>query len=81
MDILPPRYLWTIPARVPDGWVAVRNRVRPTRRLGSRGLRAWLAQPDAPWLDVCACGWAPELGEHFRIDFAAAAAAKGSPGE
>jgi hypothetical protein len=32
-------YLQKIPDAVPDGWVVVHNRVRPTRRLGSRGFR------------------------------------------
>lgn len=44
----------------------VHNHVRPTtRRLGSRGFRAWLAEPNER-LVVCVCDWAPELGEHYR---------------
>ena len=31
----------------------------------SRGFRAWLAEPNER-LVVCDCGWAPELGEHYR---------------
>ena len=66
-------YLSKIPAGVPDGRVLVHN-VRPTRRggsrgflpLGSRGFRAWLAEP-SDRLAVCGCDWAPELGEHYRV--------------
>ena len=57
-------YLSTLPAAVPDGLILVHNHVRPTRRLGSRGFRAWLSAPD-PRLDVCGCGRAPDLGRHF----------------
>jgi hypothetical protein len=47
--------------------VLVHNSVRPTRRLGSRGFRAWLQSPDSVGLEVCGCGWAPELGQHYRV--------------
>lgn len=52
---------------IPDGWVLVHNSVRPTRQIGSRGFRIWLDEPDAPRLVSCDCGWAPELGKHFRV--------------
>ena len=58
-------YLSRLPATIPPDVVLVHNRVRPTRRLGSRGFRAWLSRPDAPRLRVCDCGFAPELGRHF----------------
>src|ERR1700682_1761445 len=54
--------------RVPDGIVVVHNNVVPTRRLGTRGFRAWWSEPDDPLITVCDCGWAPELGKHFRVD-------------
>ena len=60
------QYLSKLPDVVPDGVVLVHNHVRPTRRLGSRGFRAWLSAPD-PRLEVCGCGWARELGRHFRV--------------
>lgn len=71
------RYLLAIPAEPPPaGQLVVHNRVVPTRRLGSRGFRAWIAstEPDPPgrWLGGahqvirCDCGWAPELPEHDR---------------
>jgi hypothetical protein len=64
-------YLSKIPTKIPDGQVVVHNHVRPTtRRLGSRGFRAWLAEPNER-LVVCDCGWAPELGEHYRSKFGA----------
>jgi hypothetical protein len=59
-------YLSALPASVPRGRVLVHNNVRPTRVLGSRGFRAWLQSP-ASTLAVCACGWAPQLGQHFRV--------------
>ena len=69
------RYLSGIPRKpLPPGQVVVHNRVAPTRRLGSRGFRAWIAatEPDPPELARlhqvirCGCGWAPELPEHYR---------------
>jgi hypothetical protein len=60
-------YLRTLPAAVPADYVLVHNHVRPTRRLGSNGFRAWLSAPDPARLRVCACGWAPELGRHFIV--------------
>lgn len=63
---LPTHYLYKIPAEVPAGRVVVHNRVRPTRHLGSRGFRAWLAEP-SDRLEACGCDWAPELGEHYRV--------------
>jgi hypothetical protein len=60
-------YLTTIPATTPPGRVVVHNHVRPTRRLGLRGFRAWLAVPDDR-LMRCPCAWAPELPEHYRVN-------------
>ena len=54
------------PDAVPFGRVVVHNNVRPTRRLGSRGFRAWLAEPSSK-LEPCSCGWAPEIGTHYRL--------------
>jgi hypothetical protein len=57
----------TIPATVPEGEVLVHNKVlRPTRTQGWRGFRYWLQAPDDR-LEVCGCGWAPELELHYRI--------------
>jgi hypothetical protein len=58
-------YLARIPDSVPPGVVLVHNHIRPARRLGTRGFRAWLQPPDAA-LVMCNCGWAPELAEHYR---------------
>jgi hypothetical protein len=58
-------YLTRLPAAVPPGRVLVHNTVRPARRLGTRGFRAWLEPPNES-LTVCDCCWAPELGVHFR---------------
>jgi hypothetical protein len=51
------RYLTGIPRKpLPPGHVVVHNHVRPSRRLGNRGFRAWLAAPndvlDAPGVVV-----------------------------
>ena len=63
-------YLDKLPATIPPGKALVHNNVRPTRQLGLRGFRAWLADPDdnrrAP-REECDCGWVPELGTHYRI--------------
>jgi hypothetical protein len=60
-------YLERIPAAVPPDRVVVHNQVRPARRLGTRGFRAWLQPPGAE-LALCSCGWAPELAEHYRVE-------------
>lgn len=60
-------YLLKMPDSIPDGRVLVHNRVRPTRRLGSQGFRAWLERPDPARLELCDCSWAPELGRHHRV--------------
>ena len=36
------------------------------RCLGSRGFRAWL-QKDLARREICPCGWAAELGQHYRV--------------
>ena len=61
-------YLRRIPAahEVPAGLVVVHNHVRPAPRLGLRGFRAWLSDPSGK-LEPCTCGWAPELGTHYRL--------------
>jgi hypothetical protein len=62
-------YLKRIPETVPLDSVIVHNHVRPTRRLGSRGFRAWLAPSLAAETSYerCDCGWAPELAIHYRV--------------
>lgn len=67
-----PEYLTKIPKSVPPGHIVVHNALQPTRRLrlGSvRGFRAWLDTPEAQFAKVepCRCGWAPELGQHYRV--------------
>ena len=65
-DMEIPHYLSRVPESVPPGKIVVHSHVRPTRRLGSRGFRAWLAEP-SPRYEVCPCEWAPELGAHYRV--------------
>jgi hypothetical protein len=57
-------YLDRLPERVPEDQVLVHNRVWPRIALNANGFRAWLQSP-ADYLEVCNCGWAPQLGEHF----------------
>ncbi len=61
-----PIYLSGVPKSVPFGKVVVHNHVRPTMKLGSRGFRAWLAEPSSEY-EVCPCEWAPELDTHYRV--------------
>jgi|RhiMetdeSRZDD1v2_1073273.scaffolds.fasta_scaffold1277791_1 hypothetical protein len=59
-------YLFKLAAAVPEGRWLVHNQVYPvTRRHGTRGSRYWLSDPD-PNLEPCDCGFAPELGTHYR---------------
>jgi hypothetical protein len=61
-------YLDRLPKTLPrDGRVLVHNSVlHRGRKLGTRGFRAWLQPPDVR-CEVCDCGWAPELGPHYRV--------------
>lgn len=65
------------PVALEPGQAIVHNHVRPARFLGQRGFRAWIAGPDdgKPGIGPggyqivrCECGWAPALGEHYRVD-------------
>lgn len=61
-------YLTAEPSSLPqDGRVLVHNDVLPVaHRQGTHGSRFWLQQPD-PSLLLCTCGWAPAIGQHFRV--------------
>jgi hypothetical protein len=60
-------YPSSVPTVVPTGRVLVHNSVYPVvRRNGQRGSRFWL-QPPADNLEVCDCGWAPGLDNHYRV--------------
>jgi hypothetical protein len=63
------RYLSKVPKpdEVPSGLIVWHNHVRPTRRRGSRGFRAYLSPPDPERLVACECDWAPELDTHYRV--------------
>jgi hypothetical protein len=50
-------YVKAIPRELPDGMVLVHNHVRPARRIGTRGFRAWTSKLDDS-LVVCPCDWA-----------------------
>jgi hypothetical protein len=64
-------YPTSLPKAVPEGKRLVHNGVRPSRQ-GERGSRYWLADPGAD-LIPCDCGWARELGPHYRVFGARAA--------
>jgi hypothetical protein len=53
------------PLDVPPGRIVVHNHDKPASRLGTRGFRAWTDEPSDRY-GVCGCGWAPELGPHYR---------------
>ena len=54
-----------LPKVRPEGWqVLVHNRPQWHRR--SDGFRAWFETPGSH-LEPCQCGWAPELGPHYRL--------------
>jgi hypothetical protein len=59
-------YVFNLPKAVPVGKVLVHNHVRPTLRLGFAGFRAWLDNPGENY-EICNCGWAPKLSEHYRV--------------
>jgi hypothetical protein len=62
------QYLRYIPRKLPAGKLLVHNKVRPVKHIGLNGFRIWLQSPeDDPKLVVCKCGWAPHLGEHYRV--------------
>jgi hypothetical protein len=69
------RYLTDIPRKpLPPGQLVVHNHVRPQPRLGMNGFRAWIARSaeEGDFRVVrCACTWAPELAEHYRVDLGA----------
>jgi hypothetical protein len=55
-----------IPPAIPVDRVLVHNTVYPAHRQGARGFRYWL-QPPTGNLEICSCGWAPELPEHYQV--------------
>jgi hypothetical protein len=54
---------------IPHGVVVVHNNARPRRRLGYDGFWAWVQVPNDRLL-MCGCSWAPEVGVHYRGDWA-----------
>ena len=57
-----------MPTEIPAGKIVVHNNVVPARRVNTRGFRVWLASPGSNKYIVCDCNWAPELGQHYRIN-------------
>ena len=63
-------YLDKLPASIPPDKVLFHNGAQPTRRLGVDGFRAWFVNTGDDRharREVCDCGWAPELGPHYRV--------------
>jgi len=66
------RSLSQTPRMVPAGRVVVHSHVRPRRDMvnctvGYQGFRAWTQFPNKKTLERCNCGWAPQLGTHYRV--------------
>jgi hypothetical protein len=52
---------------ITNGQVLVHNQVSPPSRVNaSRGARWWLDAPSVKY-EQCSCGWAPEIGDHYRV--------------
>jgi hypothetical protein len=49
-----------------DGQVIVHNHVLPAEETGLRGFTVWRQDP-SPHIVKCDCGWAPQLGIHYRV--------------
>jgi len=52
----------------PPGQILVHNQIRgaPAAYKSTRGFRAWWAKPGREFT-LCACGWRPDLGQHYRV--------------
>lgn len=60
-------YLFSLPEAIPQDRILVHNRVRPAKPLGRNGFRCWLTSLDDERHEVCGCGWAADLGTHYRM--------------
>ena len=61
------QYLTKLPRSVPDGKALVHNGVKPRRQLNLNGFRAWFRPDTDKTIERCVCGWAPELGPHYKV--------------
>jgi hypothetical protein len=65
------RYLSRIPQPedVPSAFGIVHSRIAPGTTIGAKGFRIWAQRLDDtdPPIEPCPCGWARELGRHFRV--------------
>src|SRR3954468_15655390 len=50
---------------IPKGKIVPYGTAVRAQRMGKRDFRAWLVTGDEGPYELCSCGWAPELGEHF----------------
>ena len=50
---------------IPAGSIVVDDRVPSTD--GRAPFQTWLASAGDPLCTPCECGWAPQLGQHFRL--------------
>jgi hypothetical protein len=67
-----------VPRIIPESKVIVHNHVDSWSPCD--GFYVWLKPKSDPTIIVCSCGWAPELGTHYRI-FGARAEDKQAPPE
>jgi hypothetical protein len=66
------RYLTGIPRKpIPQGQCVVHNHVRPAGfpnvPVRTMGFRVWRQDLEPDRLEICDCGWAPELERHYRV--------------
>jgi hypothetical protein len=65
----------TVPRTIPPGRILVHNHVRPRGFpnvwAGLSGFRAWtdIPKPNEYRPVAFRCGWAPQVGKHYRVKF------------
>jgi len=62
------QYLHSIlkPSESASGLILIHDPISPTRRTSNRGFRIWATDQANTSVERCPCGWAPELGQHYR---------------
>lgn len=68
--ITPDDYLSVVPKAVPPYKLLIHNHVQPSRALWRGCFRLWLLDTrrhDVDSVEPCPCGFAPELGTHYRV--------------
>jgi hypothetical protein len=76
-----PEFLSELPEFIPENEWLVHNNAQPGHPLGTTDFQAWLQKPDPANLETCNCGWASELGQHFRVIWSTSPQAAASQAE